>query len=54
MLGKWILRLAPYKFNFPNPRGVDNVVTDSFSRTFEGHVATDQEESLLPVLPGFR
>ena len=45
-LGRWILRLAPFKLR------VDNVVADSLSRMFEGHEVTDQEEGLLAMIQG--
>jgi len=35
-LGRWILRLAPFKFKNKHTRGVDNVVADALSRMFEG------------------
>ena len=35
-LGRWILRLAPFKFRVKHTRGVDNVVADALSRMFEG------------------
>jgi len=36
-LGRWILRLAPFKFRVKHTRGVDNVVADALSRMFEGN-----------------
>jgi len=35
-LGRWILRLTPFKFTVKHTRGVDNVVADALSRIFEG------------------
>jgi hypothetical protein len=35
-LGRWIMRLSPFKFKVRHTRGVDNVVADALSRTFEG------------------
>jgi hypothetical protein len=34
-LGRWILRLAPYKFRVKHTRGSENVVADALSRMFE-------------------
>ena len=34
-LGRWVLRLCPFKFKVQHTRGVDNVVADSLSRMFE-------------------
>ena len=35
-LGRWVLRLAPFKFRVKHTRGTDNVVADALSRVFEG------------------
>jgi hypothetical protein len=35
-LGRWILRLSPFKFKVNHVRGVDNVVAEALSRMFEG------------------
>jgi hypothetical protein len=51
-LGKWIIRLAPFKFNVHN-RGADNVLADSFSGMLQGHVATDKKVGLLPMTQRF-
>jgi hypothetical protein len=45
-LGKWILHLATFKVNVHNTRGVNKVVTKSFSLMFKGHI-------LLPMEQGF-
>jgi len=53
-LGRWILRLAPFKFKVKHTRGVDNVVADALSRTFEGGPDENVEVScgaLLESLP---
>jgi hypothetical protein len=34
-LGRWILRLAPFKFKVKHTRGVENVVADELSRMFK-------------------
>ena len=35
-LGRWILRLAPFKFRVVHTKGSENVVADALSRVFEG------------------
>ena len=35
-LGRWILRLASYKFKVYHTKEADNVVEDTLSRMFEG------------------
>jgi len=35
-LGRWILRLAPFKFKTKHTRGVDNVAADALTRIFDG------------------
>ena len=40
-LGRWILRLSPFKFTVTHTRGIDNVVADALSRMFEGHSPED-------------
>ena len=35
-LGRWVLRLAAFKFRIKHPKGADNVVADALSRMFEG------------------
>jgi transposase InsO family protein len=53
-LGRWILRLAPFKFRVKHMRGVDNVVADALSRVFEGACAEAPEmacATLLESLP---
>jgi hypothetical protein len=42
-LGRWILRLAPFKFKVVHTRGVDNVVADASSRMFERKVVENPE-----------
>jgi hypothetical protein len=36
-LGRWILRLEPFKFRVKHTRGVDNVVAGALSRMFDGN-----------------
>jgi hypothetical protein len=53
-LGRWILRLAPFKFRVKHTRGVDNVVADALSRMFEGECSEILEgtcASLMQSLP---
>jgi hypothetical protein len=35
-LGRWILRLSPFKFRVKHTRGAENVVADALSRMFHG------------------
>jgi hypothetical protein len=42
-LGRWILRLSPFKFKVTHTRGTDNVVADALSRMFEGQSPDDPE-----------
>jgi hypothetical protein len=35
-LGRWILRLAPFKFKVKPTRGVNNLVADALVRMFDG------------------
>jgi len=51
-LGRWILRLAPFKFKVHHTKGVDIVVADSLSWMFEGKEVTDQEEGMLAMIQG--
>jgi hypothetical protein len=51
-LGRWILRLAPFKFKVHHTKGVDNVAADALSRMFDGHKVTNQEEGLLATIQG--
>ena len=53
-LGRWILRLAPFKFRVRHTRGVDNVVADALSRMFEGDRGENPEAmcaGLIQSLP---
>jgi len=44
-LGRWILRLAPFKFRAKHTRGFDNVVADALSPMFEGNAGEIPEVS---------
>jgi hypothetical protein len=53
-LGRWVLRLAPFKFRVKHMRGADNVVGDVLSRMFEGDCRETSEmkcAALLQSLP---
>jgi len=52
--GRWILRLAPFKFRVRHSRGVNNVVADALSRMFDGHCPESPEivcATMLNSLP---
>ena len=51
-LGRWILRLAPFKFKVHHTKGTENLVADSLSRMFEWQDVTHQEERLLAMVQG--
>ena len=51
-LGRWILRLAPFKFKVHHTKGADNVVAGSFSQMFEGRDVTDQGEEFWLLFKG--
>jgi len=49
-LGRWVLRLAPFKFRIKHTRGVDNVVADALSHVFEGQSHETLEMACVAVL----
>jgi transposase InsO family protein len=51
-LGRWILRLAPFKFQVHHTRGKENIVPDALSRMFEEQVGTCQEEAVIASVQG--
>jgi hypothetical protein len=51
-LGRWIMRLASFKFKVCHTKGADNVVADTLSRMFEGMEDVVQDEETLAVLQG--
>jgi hypothetical protein len=42
-IGRWILRLAPFKFKVVHTRRVENVVADALSHMFEGGMEENSE-----------
>ena len=53
-LGRWVLRLAPFKFWVKHMRGANNVVADALSRMLEGESQETPEmkcAALLQSLP---
>ena len=49
-LGRWVLRLAPFKFRVKHTRGTDNVAADALSRVFEGKIQETPEMVCATVL----
>ena len=48
-LGRWVLRLSPFKFKVTHTRGVENVA-DALSRVFEGQVSQEPDVSWMALL----
>ena len=49
-LGRWVLRLAPFKFRVIHTKGSDNVVADALSRVFDGTVQKSPEMVCAAIL----
>jgi hypothetical protein len=49
-IGKWVLRLAPFKFRVLHTKGSDNVVADALSRVFEGNIQESPEIKCATIL----
>ncbi|KAJ4442427.1 hypothetical protein ANN_04013 [Periplaneta americana] len=45
-IGRWILRLAPFKFNIVHIPGKDNFVADCLSRVFQEEPAREEQSSI--------
>ena len=52
-LGRWILRLTPFKFRVVHTKGSENVVADALSRIFEGPLRNPRKlcTAILESLP---
>jgi hypothetical protein len=48
-VGRWVMRLEPFKFDIVHARGSDNVVADSLSRMFDDKPVSKES----PVVTGF-
>ena len=49
-LGRWVLRLAPFKFKIKHTKGADNVVVDALPRMFEGQSHKTPEMACAAML----
>jgi len=49
-IGRWVLRLAPFKFRVVHTKGSDNLVVDALSRVFEGNVQKSLEVKCAMIL----
>jgi hypothetical protein len=49
-IGRWIVRLAPYKFKVKHVRGVDNVVAYALSRASKGEEGENPEVKCMGLL----
>jgi hypothetical protein len=49
-LGRWVLRLAPFKFRVKHTRGSENVVADALSRMYDGTRSNSVEMACATIL----
>jgi hypothetical protein len=49
-LGRWILRLAHYKFRVVHTKGADNLVADALSRMFDNTAGGESEAGYVALL----
>ena len=49
-IGRWVLRLTPFKFRVVHTKGSDSLVADALSRVFEGNIQESPEMKCATIL----